>query len=164
MDIAPPLVDLYARLSSLPDSESLKRPVQAAIQQWGRAFFYITKERRSAVIALAEPVAEYLLRDPDAFEGGKEARFFLFTEKYLQAMLTDASQDNFLAQAARVAAAAAAVRAPRRSNARRIRTDQPHVTFQPPRYVTDQNLRGGRGAWGRRNDRGRGHRPSAWSL
>ncbi|EFX61305.1 hypothetical protein DAPPUDRAFT_340201, partial [Daphnia pulex] len=40
MDIAPPLIDLYARLNSLPDSESLKRPVQAALQQWGRAFFH----------------------------------------------------------------------------------------------------------------------------
>ncbi|KAK4007691.1 hypothetical protein OUZ56_012844 [Daphnia magna] len=94
MDISPPLVDLYARLSSLPDSESLKRPMQAALQQWGPAYFYITKERRSAVMSLAEPGAEYSLRDPDAFEGGKEACSFLFTEKYLQAMLTDASQDN----------------------------------------------------------------------
>jgi hypothetical protein len=58
MDIAPPLIDLYARLNSLPDSELLKRPVQAALQQWGRAFHHITKERRSAVIALAEPGSE----------------------------------------------------------------------------------------------------------
>ncbi|KZR99710.1 Uncharacterized protein APZ42_004326, partial [Daphnia magna] len=153
MDIAPPLVDLYAQLSSLPDSD----------EQWGRAYFYITKERRSAVMSLTEPGAEYLLRDPDAFEGGKEARSFLFTEKYLQAMLTDASLDNTLAQAARAAAAATAARAPRRSSARRIRTDQPHVVLQPPRFETDRNSRGGRGARSRRNDRGRDHRPSAWS-
>ncbi|EFX67250.1 hypothetical protein DAPPUDRAFT_115589 [Daphnia pulex] len=81
MDIAPPLIDLYAGLNSMPASESLKRPVQAALQQWGRAFFHITKERRSAAIALAEPGAECLLRDPDAFESGKEARSFLFTER-----------------------------------------------------------------------------------
>jgi hypothetical protein len=81
MDIAPPLIDLYARLNSLPDSESLKRPMQAALEQWGRAFFYITKERRSAAIALAESGTECLLRDPDAFESGKEARSFIFTER-----------------------------------------------------------------------------------
>jgi hypothetical protein len=81
MDITPPLIDLYARLNSLPDSESLKHPVQAALEQWGWAFFHITKERRSGSIALAEPRAECLLRDPDAFESVKEARSFLFTER-----------------------------------------------------------------------------------
>ena len=101
MDIAPLLIDLYARLNSLPDSELLKRPVQAALQQWGRAFHHITKERRSAVIALAEPGSEYLLRDPEAFDSGKEARSFLFTDRYLQAMLIDANQDDTLAQAAK---------------------------------------------------------------
>lgn len=81
MDIAPTLIDLYARLNSLPGSKSLKRSVQATLEQWGWAFFYITKERRSAAIALAEPGAECLLRDPDAFESGKEARSFLFAER-----------------------------------------------------------------------------------
>ncbi|EFX66181.1 hypothetical protein DAPPUDRAFT_116643 [Daphnia pulex] len=161
MDIAPPLIDLYARLNSLPDSESLKRPVQAALQQWGRAFFHVTKERRSAAIALAEPGAEYLLRDPDAFESGKEARSFLFTERYLQAMLTDANQDNTLAQAARATAAAAAARVPKRSNPKRGRVDQPGSQFPPPRYGTDQMGRGGRGGRGR-NDRGRGQPANPW--
>lgn len=161
MDIAPPLIDLYARLNSLPDSESLKRPVQAALQQWGRAFFHVTKERRSAAIALAEPGAEYLLRDPDAFESGKEARSFLFTERYLQAMLTDANQDNTLAQAARAAAAAAAARVPKRSNPKRGRVDQPGSQFPPPRYGTDQMSRGGRGGRGR-SDRGRGQPANPW--
>jgi hypothetical protein len=81
--LAPPLIDLYARLSLLPDSELLKRPVQAALQQWGRAFHYITKERRKAVIALAKPGSEYLLRDPKTFDSGKEARsFFLRRDIY----------------------------------------------------------------------------------
>ncbi len=110
MDIAPPLIDLQSRLSSSPGSNAARRSVQAALQQWDRAFFHITRKRRSAVIALAEPASEKLLRDPNAFESGKEARSFL--EKYLQAMLTDASQDNTLAQAVRVAAAAAAAISP----------------------------------------------------
>ncbi|KZS10489.1 Uncharacterized protein APZ42_025037 [Daphnia magna] len=158
MDITPPLIDLYARLHSLPDSESLKRPVQAALQQWGRAFFHITKGRRRAVISLAEPGAEYLLRDPDAFESGKEARSFFFTDRDIQAMLTDASQDNTLAQAARAAAAA---RFPKRSSTRHVLVDQPGSIFPPPRYGAGQTTRGGKGRRGR-SDRGRGQRGNAW--
>ncbi|KAI9565130.1 hypothetical protein GHT06_008901 [Daphnia sinensis] len=151
MNIAPPLIDLYARLHSLPDRESLKRPVQAALQQWGRAFFHITKERRSAVIALAEPGTEYLLRDPDAFESGKEARSFLFTDRYLQTMLTNANQDNTLAQAARAAAAAATAHFPKRSSTRHVRVNQPGSTFPPPRYGAGQTTRGGkRRTWQKR--------------
>jgi hypothetical protein len=162
MDISPPLIDLYARLNSLPDSELLKRLVQTALQQWGRAFHHITKERPSAVIAHAEPGSEYLLRDPEAFDSGKEARSFLFTDRYLQAMLADANQDNTLAQAAKAAAAAAAARVPRRSSARRVRIDQPGSTFPPPRYETDQNFRNGKSGRGRIADRGRGQRANSW--
>ncbi len=39
MDIGKPLVDLYTRLSSLLDNETIKRPVQAALQQWGAPIF-----------------------------------------------------------------------------------------------------------------------------
>ena len=74
MDITPPLMDLYSRLSFLLGSDAAKRLVQAALQQWGRAFFHITRKRRSPVIALAEPASEYLLRDPDAFEKGEGGR------------------------------------------------------------------------------------------
>jgi hypothetical protein len=114
------------------------------------------------VIALAEPGSEYLLRDPEAFDSGKEARSFLFTDRYLQAMLTDANQDNTLAQAAKAAAAEAAARVPRRSSARRVRIDQPGSTFPPPRYETDQNFRNGKSGRGRRGDRGRGQRANSW--
>ncbi|KAK4004243.1 hypothetical protein OUZ56_005985 [Daphnia magna] len=165
MDIAPPLIDLYSRLSSLPGSDAAKTSVQAAIQQWGRTFFHITRKRRSAAIALAEPASEYLLRDPDTFESGKEARSFLFTEKYLQAMLTDASQDNTLAQAARVAAAAAAAIAPKAQNPRRFRfpPEQTVASFhQTPRFDGIQVSRGGRGSRCRRSGRSRSQRHNAW--
>lgn len=124
-----------------------------------------TRKRRSAVIALAEPASEYLLRDPDAFESGKEARSFLFTEKYLQAMLTDASHDNTLAQAARVAAAAAAAIAPKAYNPRRFRfpPEQTVASFhQTPRFDDIQVSRDGRGGRGRRSGRSRSQRHSAW--
>ena len=160
MDIAPPLIDLYARLNSLPDSELLKRPVQAALQQWGRAFHHIIKERQSAVIALAEPGSEYLLRDLEAFDSGIEARSFLFTDRYLQDMLTDANKDNTLAQAAKAAAAAAAACVPRRSSTRRVRIDQPGSTFPPPRYETDQNFRNGKSGRERSLER----RPRSWTA
>ncbi|EFX73343.1 hypothetical protein DAPPUDRAFT_253166 [Daphnia pulex] len=165
MDIEPPLIDLYSRLSSLQGSDAAKRSVQAALQQWDRAFFHITRKRRSAVIALAEPASEYLLRDPGAFESGKESRSFLLTEKFPQAMLTDASQDNTLAQAARVAEAAAAAIAPKSQNPRRYRfpPEQAAAPFQKTtRYDGIQGSRGGRGGRGRRGSRGRGQRHNAW--
>lgn len=61
-----------------------------------------------------------MLRDPDALESGKEARSFLFPEKYLQSMLTYVSKHNSLAQAARVAEAAAAGITPKAQNPRRL--------------------------------------------
>jgi hypothetical protein len=76
-------------------------------------------------------------------------------------MLTDANQDNTLAQAARTAAAAAAARVPKRSNPKRGRVDQPASQFPPPRYGTDQMSRGGRGGRGR-SDRGRGQPANPW--
>ena len=127
--------------------------MQAALQQWGRAFHHIIKERRSAVIALAEPGSEYLLRDLEAFDSGKEARSFLFTDRYLQDMLTDANKDNTLAQAAKAEV---------RSSTRRVRIDEPGSTFRPPRYETDQNFRNGKSGRGRRGDRGRRQRANSW--
>jgi hypothetical protein len=50
----------------------------------GRAYFSITRERRSAVVALAEPSADYLLKEPDAFDTGKGARAFLFNRQILE--------------------------------------------------------------------------------
>ena len=136
--------------------------MQAALQQWGRAFFHITRERRSAVIALAESGTDYLLRDPEAFDVGKEVRSLLFTDKYLQSMLNDANQDNTFAQAAKVAATAAAAIVPRRSNSRRVRTDQSGNSFHQPRYESEANARGGRGGRGRRSNRARGQCSNAW--
>lgn len=97
------------------------------------------------MISLAEPGTEYLLRNPDAFESGKEARSFLFTDRYLQAMLIDTNQDSTFAQAAKTAVAAAAARVPRRSNARCFRVDQLGSTFPSPRYDTGQIIRSGIG-------------------
>ncbi|EFX83655.1 hypothetical protein DAPPUDRAFT_100286 [Daphnia pulex] len=163
MDIGQPLVDLYTRLSSLPDNETIKRPVQAALQQWGRAYFSITRERRSAVVALAEPSADYLLKEPDAFDTGKEARVFLLTDKFLQVMLNNANQDNTLAQASKAAAAAAAANATRRPATRRVRAEPPSSSSHPPpRYESDVIVRGGRGGRSRRAGHGRGQRSVTW--
>lgn len=72
------------------------------------------------MIALVEPGIKYLLRDPDAFESGIEARSFLFA---------DANQDNTSGHAV----AAAAVRIPRRSSTRRALVNQPGHSFDAPR-------------------------------
>jgi hypothetical protein len=78
----------------------------------------------------AELASEYLLLDPNAFESRKVAFFFLLTEIYRQAMLTDASQDNTLAQAARVATADRVAITPKTHNPRRFRFSQGSEPFQ----------------------------------
>lgn len=79
---------------------------------------------------IAEPASEYLLLDPNAFESRKDAFSFLLTEKYRQAMLTNASQDNTLAQAARVATAASVAITLKTQNPRRFRFSQSSEPFQ----------------------------------
>ena len=49
MDIGPPLIDLYSRLANMEDAVSIgvRRSVQAALKQWGRAIYsYIQKASR----------------------------------------------------------------------------------------------------------------------
>ncbi|KZS04646.1 Uncharacterized protein APZ42_032369, partial [Daphnia magna] len=132
MEIAPPLIDLYSLLSSLPGSYAVKRSVQAPLQQWGRAFFHITRKR------------------PSARKGGA----FL-----------PPSQDNTLAQAARVAAAASAAIATEAQNLRRFRfpPEQTVASFpQTPLFDGIQVGQGGRVGRGRRSGRSRSQRHNAW--
>ena len=46
---------------------------------------------------LVEPVFDFILSNPDAFASGKEAIELLFTDKFLETMLKEASQDATLA-------------------------------------------------------------------
>ncbi|EFX67904.1 hypothetical protein DAPPUDRAFT_115033 [Daphnia pulex] len=86
------------------------------------------RERRNAVIAFAEPSANYFLDDPKRVRHRQKARFFrpsfLLTNRFLVL--------NILAQASGVAAAVAAANAPRRSNIRRVR-------FEPPNNISSQS-------------------------
>ncbi|EFX71951.1 hypothetical protein DAPPUDRAFT_111201 [Daphnia pulex] len=82
-DIAPPLVDLYARVSTLEEGdqvEAAKDSVRSALRQWARAWLQITKQRRRAVVDLVEPSFEFLLAGHDSFAAGAEAREKLFTK------------------------------------------------------------------------------------
>ncbi|KAK4005815.1 hypothetical protein OUZ56_010939 [Daphnia magna] len=58
MDIAPPLVDLFARFSAPGGGETeelIKVAAEAALRQWGRAFLHVTKLRRQGVVNAVEP-------------------------------------------------------------------------------------------------------------
>ncbi|EFX69798.1 hypothetical protein DAPPUDRAFT_113326 [Daphnia pulex] len=88
MDIAPPLIELAARMRSFSDGQTeepspmearIKRTVEASLQQWGRAYANITKLRREAYVKKVEPHLEFLLEEKSAFAEGKEARELLFT-------------------------------------------------------------------------------------
>ena len=83
MDIGPPLIDHYARVSATADDSPAgvrsRRSLQAALQQWRRAYAHISRKRREAVNSATDPRVEYLLKDETIFTSGKEAREHLFT-------------------------------------------------------------------------------------
>jgi hypothetical protein len=104
MDIAPPLIDLYTRVSELEDGKkksTTNECLQAVLQQWARAYFHITRQRRRTAVSLVEPDFDFLCAEPDSFAPGKEARELLFTAKFLESMLREASQDATLASTSR---------------------------------------------------------------
>ncbi|KAK4027051.1 hypothetical protein OUZ56_016070 [Daphnia magna] len=100
MDIAPPLIDLYCKVCALDEGEEeaqAKMAVQAVLQQWGRAYHYITQKRRRSVVSLVDPAFDFLLSTL-AYAPGKEAVTKApFTEKFLESMLKEATQDATLA-------------------------------------------------------------------
>ena len=126
MDIGPPLIDLYSRLATLEEAtaSSLRRSVQAALQQWGRAFAHISKKRRESVVHFTDPRVDYLLKDDNCFATGKEARELLFTGRFLEKILNEADQDETLARRDKAVAATN-----RRNPVRSTRRDQ-HIS--PP--------------------------------
>ncbi|XP_045034660.1 uncharacterized protein LOC116925902 [Daphnia magna] len=104
MDIGAPLIDLYTRILSLGEGETERKAqdlVQDALRQWSRAYHHVTRQRRRSVVGLVEPSFDFLTADPDAFAPGKEARELLFTGKFLESMLKEASQDATLARTSR---------------------------------------------------------------
>ncbi|KAK4015143.1 hypothetical protein OUZ56_030131 [Daphnia magna] len=166
MDIGPPLIDVYGKLTAVADESAvtlhIRRSIQAALQQWGRAFAHISKKRRDAVVNVTDPRVEYLLKDENVFATGKEAHELLFTGNFLDLMLKEASQDETLAR--RDKAIAVATRG-RRNPVRSTRRDQPR---DPPSHQVHfgvyqqsdrgrgrgrrvfMDLRGGRGSISRR--------------
>jgi hypothetical protein len=142
MDIGPPLIDLYSRLATLEEAtaSSLRRSVQAALQQWGRAFAHISKKRRESVVHFTDPRVDYLLKDDNCFATGKEARELLFTGRFLEKMLTEANQDETLARRDKAVAAT-----DRRNPVRSTRRDQqiPPAT-RHTHYGVPHFYRGGR--------------------
>jgi hypothetical protein len=87
MDISPPLIELYTKICSLGEDEAeneAKSVAKVILQQWGRAFKYISKRRRRSVVSLVDPGFEYLLSQPSAYVPGKEAVELLFTDDFLQ--------------------------------------------------------------------------------
>nr|CAH0110168.1 unnamed protein product [Daphnia galeata] len=82
MDIAPPLIELAARMRSFGDDQAespspmearIRRTVEASLQQWGRVYANITRWRREAYVKKVEPHLEFLLDEKNAFAEGKEA-------------------------------------------------------------------------------------------
>ncbi|KZS20625.1 Uncharacterized protein APZ42_012631 [Daphnia magna] len=103
-DIAPPLVDLYARVSTLEGGDNVEAAKDSV--------------RRRGVVDLVEPSFEFLLAGQDSFAAGAEAREKLFTGKFLESMFKEATQDATLAQNDAVARPAGRVGRPARSRGR----------------------------------------------
>ena len=93
-DFGPPLIDLYARLATLEEAatSSMRLSVQAALQQWGRAFAHVSRKRRESVVHFTDPRIDYLLKDDKCFATCKEASELLFTGSFLEKMLTEAKK------------------------------------------------------------------------
>jgi hypothetical protein len=126
MDIGPPLIDLYSLLATLEEAtaSSLRRSVEAALQQWSRALAHISNFRRESVVHFTNPRVDYLLKDDNCFATGKEARELLFTGRFLEKILNEANQDETLARRDKAVAATN-----RRNPVRSTRRDQ-HIS--PP--------------------------------
>jgi hypothetical protein len=143
MDVGPPLIDLYTRILSLGEGKTEKKAqelVQDALRQWARAYHHITKQRRRAVIALVEPSFDFLTAEPEAFAPGKEARELLFTGKFLESMLKEASQDATLA---RTAKPKTSLRSKGKALADPSQSLPRHPFVLRPRKATEQPHRGG---------------------
>lgn len=128
MDIAPPLLELRARLGECGDSANpmklrIERTVQASLEQWGRAYYHCTKLRRDSYVKAVEPSIQYLLKEPDALPAGKEARQHLFSDAFLARQLKEAQNDVTLSEAdkAKATAEAAALAAKRKKQSANIR-------------------------------------------
>ena len=59
MDIGPPAIELYTRLSALPAEDPSTGPIvglsKAIVHQWGRAYANLSKKRREKIVELAHP-------------------------------------------------------------------------------------------------------------
>ena len=96
MDIAPPLIELYAQICSLGEGEAEKQAkgtAQAILRQWGRAYYHFSQRRRHSVVSLVDPTFEHLLSSGSEFVPGKKALELLFTSSFLKSMLKEAEQD-----------------------------------------------------------------------
>ena len=115
----------------------------------------MTKERRKSVVSLVEPSFQFLLATSEAFAVGPEDREKLFSEKFLGAMLKEATQDATLTQKDVAVRSAGRALSSHRPAGRRQVVREP-APFQQPyqrqREPTGSNggrrgrLRGARGA------------------
>ena len=78
-DIMPPLLTAQAHVE--PGSRAALA-VEAAVEQCGRAFVHVTRQRRLNASNLTDPNKEYLLKRNDVFATGPEARDWLFTGRF----------------------------------------------------------------------------------
>ncbi|KAK4037432.1 hypothetical protein OUZ56_029465 [Daphnia magna] len=69
--------------------------LKAALQQWARAYYHISRRSRHNVLSATVPRTEHLLDDPDAFSS-KETLKNLFGQKFLETMLRSAVQEESL--------------------------------------------------------------------
>jgi hypothetical protein len=100
MDIAAPLVELYARVSKNTDDDPsavrLRYLIRSVVVQWARSFAHVSKKRRASAIGIVEPASEFLLKRDDFLSEIKDAREALFTRRFLDLMLTESTNRDIL--------------------------------------------------------------------
>lgn len=129
MDIGQPILAFYSRVKKILESDDevddefsvddLARGLEASLQQWGRAFNYLTKMLRETAVDAIDPRFKFLLKEIEALPLGKEGREHLFPNKFVNHMLKETRDEETLFKSDKIAAAMARRRSFRGSSYRK---------------------------------------------
>ena len=97
MHTGQPILAFYSLIKKILESDDkdddegsvddLARGLETSLQQWGRAFNYLTKLCRETVVDAMDPKFKFLLKENEALPSGMEGREHLFTNKFTNHML-----------------------------------------------------------------------------
>jgi len=135
-----------------------KNALEAILKQWGRAYVFMSHQRRRASVSLVQPDIEHLLSDKGSFDKGKEARDFLFTNLFVDKMYRSAKVNKTVHEAIAASTAASKAAFPKKKFSGRFRDrDSEDSSYRGQSYGgASRPLGRGRGRGRSRGRPGRG--------